>query len=68
MNKIAPRADLIAAINAVHPSDRAGAIKVADATFAKAFTKLEAWGDFSRAMHIDMAMDAAVAEIKFWFA
>jgi hypothetical protein len=68
MTKIAPRADLIAAINAVHPSEREGAIKVADATFAKSLAKLERWGDFSRAMHIDMAMDAAVAEIKFWFA
>ena len=68
MNQIKPRADLIEAIKAVRPSERKGAIEVANITFERAFARLEKWGEFSRAMHIDMAMDAAVFEVKFWHA
>lgn len=66
MNKPTPA--LLAAIHAVQPAERRAAVLVAEKTFAKALSKLTAWGDFSHKAHVEMAMDAAVAEVKFRFA
>lgn len=68
MTKQKPSPALIAAIRAVHPSERRAAILLADRTFARDFAQLEAWGDFSTADHIEMAMDNAVAEVTCRFA
>lgn len=68
MSKMKPSPALIAAIQAVQPSERRAAVLVADRTFTNALAKLEAWGDFRHSDHVEMAMDAAIAEVAFRFA
>jgi hypothetical protein len=68
MTKNKPSPALLAAIQAVQPSERCAAILVADKTFDTALSKLTAWGDFSHSDHVEMAMQAAIAEVTFRFA
>lgn len=59
---------MITAVKAVQPSERRAAMLVAERTFLDALAQLRAWGDFSDADHIEMAADAAAAEVAFKFA
>jgi hypothetical protein len=68
MTKQKPSSALLAAIQAVHPSRRAAAIRLADKTFASALSKLTEWDDFSHSAHVDMAMEASIAEVTYRFA
>ena len=68
MTKQKPSPELIAAIQAVQPSERRAAMLVADKTFASSLSKLTEWNDFSHADHIEMAMETAAAEVTFRFA
>jgi hypothetical protein len=61
-------AAMISAVKAVQPSERRAAMLVAERTFLAALAQLRLWGDFSDAAHIEMAADAAAAEVTFKFA
>jgi len=68
MTKHKPSAELIAIIQDVHPFERCEAILVADKTFNDALSKLTEWNDFSPSDHVEMAMQAAIAEVAFRFS
>jgi hypothetical protein len=59
---------LVAAILRVQRSERIAAMQVAEKTFTEALSKLTEWNDFSHADHIEMAMEAAAAEVAYKFA
>jgi hypothetical protein len=63
-----PTASMIAAVRAVHPSERRAAALVAERVFSDFLATLTAWDDFSPADHVEMAGDAAAAEVAFRFA
>jgi len=68
MTKHKPSPALLAAVLAVRPSERRAAIQVADKTFTNALAKLTAWGDFNHSTHIELANQAAIAEVTYRFA
>jgi hypothetical protein len=59
---------MIAAIKEVQPSERRAAMLLAERTFNNFLTKLREWGDFDEATHVEMAANAAAAEVAFKFA
>jgi altronate dehydratase len=59
---------MIAAVKAVRPCERIAAARCAEVTFIKALRKLQQFADYSEQDNIEMAAQAAAAEIAFKFA
>lgn len=62
-----PSPALLATIKAIAPANRKNAIRLADRTAAQYFAKLQIFGDFSEAEHIELAFEAARAEVLYWY-
>lgn len=59
---------MILAVKAVQPSERRAAAQLAERVFFASLAKARAWGDFNDATNIELAANAAAAEIAFRFA
>lgn len=63
-----PTPDMVSAVNAVRPTERRAAAKCAEWAFFRAYNRLAELGDFSEYDNIEMAGQAAAAEVAFRFA
>lgn len=59
---------MIAAVRAVHPTERRAAAALAERVFFASLDSLRVWDDFTPAAHVEMAGQAAAAEVAFRFA
>lgn len=63
----APQA-MIAAVKSVSPSNRLAAARLAEKTYFDYLDKLTMFGDFNHSTNMEMAADAAAAEVKYFFS
>lgn len=65
---IKPSVELVRVINSLPVQFRREAMKVAEVVILRAFRTLEYWGDFDQSQNVQMAMDAAVAEVVYRYS
>jgi hypothetical protein len=58
---------MVAAVRAVPALHRLAAMKLAEATFLAALTKLNSFDDFSRNVNAGLAAEAAAAEVTYQY-
>jgi hypothetical protein len=59
---------MIIAVKAVQLSERRAAAQLAERVFLASLAKACAWGDFNDATNIELAAEAAAAEVAYRFA
>lgn len=63
-----PHPTMVAAVRAVRPEQRMMAAIIAELAFLKALDKLTKLGDFDQDANVEMAAEAAAAEVAHRFA
>ena len=61
-------ATMIAAVKKVSPADRLPAAALAESVFSTSLEKLHKFDDYPEAINVEMAGEAAAAEVAFRFA
>lgn len=59
---------MIQAVKNVHPAERRAAALLGERVFLAALAKFRVWADFDEATNVELAAEAAAAEIAYRFA